>query len=82
MEECERRGFLDPYMLASKYCHRFVNIHPFLDGNRQTGRLLLNAVLLGIVVALGWEERETDDERDKYLRIAVEGKHGRAGGTR
>ena len=72
IEDSERRGFLDPYMLATKYCHKFVNIHPFVDGNGRTCRLILNAILLkyaGIVVALG----EKDDERDEYLQIAAEG---------
>jgi len=29
----EERGSLDPYHLAAKYRHKFVNIHPFFDGN-------------------------------------------------
>ncbi|KEQ72674.1 Fic-domain-containing protein [Aureobasidium namibiae CBS 147.97] len=62
-------GHLDPYMLAAKYCHKFVNIHPFVDGNGRTCRLILNAILLayaGVVVPLG----ETEFDREIYLSVA------------
>ncbi len=65
----EKIGELDPYALAAKYCHKFVNIHPFIDGNGRTCRLILNAILLkyaGIVVPLG----EKEDARTEYLEIA------------
>jgi Fic family protein len=61
-------GHLDPYMLAAKYCHKFINIHPFLDGNGRTCRLILNAILLkyaGVVVPLG----ETETDREIYLSV-------------
>ncbi|KAI9734983.1 MAG: hypothetical protein M1834_002065 [Cirrosporium novae-zelandiae] len=80
--QIERSGKLDPYNLAAKYCHAFVNIHPFLDGNGRTCRLIMNAILLkyvGIVVPLG----EHDTERLKYLEIARRGgetlEHGELG---
>ena len=47
---------LDPYDIAARYCHRFVNIHPFVDGNGRMGRLLANIILLryvGIVAPFG-----------------------------
>jgi len=62
-------GHLDSYMLATKYCHKFVNIHPFIDGNGRTCRLILNAILLayaGVVVPLG----ETESDRQIYLSVA------------
>lgn len=62
-------GEIDPVALAAKYCHIFVNIHPFLDGNGRTCRLILNAILLkygGTIVCIG----EHDEDREKYLRIA------------
>lgn len=65
-------GSLDPVMLSAKYCHKFVNIHPFADGNGRTCRLILNAILLkhcGLIVCLG----ENDEEKDKYLEIASTG---------
>jgi Fic family protein len=65
-------GHLDPYMLAAKYCHKFVNIHPFVDGNGRTCRLILNAILLGyagVVVPLG----ETESDCETYLSVACRG---------
>ncbi|KAH7260445.1 fido domain-containing protein [Fusarium solani] len=62
-------GGIDPVVLAAKYCHVFVNIHPFLDGNGRTCRLILNAILLkygGTIVCIG----EHDEDRQEYLRIA------------
>ncbi|KAI9797806.1 MAG: hypothetical protein M1833_005309 [Piccolia ochrophora] len=60
---------MDPFALAAKYCQEFVQIHPFLDGNGRTCRLILNAILLkyaGILVPIG----EHDDARAEYLGIA------------
>jgi fido (protein-threonine AMPylation protein) len=65
----EKEGELDPYALAAKYCHKFINVHPFLDGNGRVCRLILNAILLkyaGIVVPIG----EKGDDRVKYMEIA------------
>lgn len=62
-------GAVDPFCLAAKYCHKFVNIHPFADGNGRTCRIILNAVLLkyaGIVVPIGGD----DDGREVYLEVA------------
>ena len=69
--EAEASGQLDPFMLAAKYCDRFVNIHPFKDANGRMCRLVLNAILIkyaGIVVPLG----EKSEEREEYLQIAQE----------
>lgn len=66
----ETNRALDPYALAAKYCHKFVNIHPFLDGNGRTCRLILNTILLkyaGIVVPIG----EEDEDREAYMEIAI-----------
>lgn len=65
----EKAQTLDPFSLAAKYCQAFVMIHPFLDGNGRTCRLILNAILLkyaGILVPLG----ENDESRQEYLGIA------------
>ncbi|KAF4990086.1 hypothetical protein FGRMN_8705 [Fusarium graminum] len=62
---------MDSVTLASKYCHQFVNIHPFADGNGRMCRLILNALLLKFgfgVVCIG-QDRE---DRCQYLRIAVD----------
>lgn len=63
-------GRIDPVALASKYCHIFVNIHPFLDGNGRTCRLILNALLLkygSFLSCIG----QDDETREKYLEIAA-----------
>ncbi|KAK3363853.1 fido domain-containing protein [Lasiosphaeria hispida] len=65
-----KEGKIDPVALASKYCHEFVNTHPFLDGNGRTCRLILNVLLLkygGLLVCIGQE----DGTREEYLSIAA-----------
>ncbi|KAI1330650.1 fido domain-containing protein [Xylariaceae sp. FL0255] len=65
-----REGSIDPYVFAAKYCYKFVNIHPFPDGNGRTCRLILNALLLkyaGVMISLG----EEDSSRDEYLTEAA-----------
>lgn len=37
---------LHPLVLASIFHHKFEKIHPFMDGNGRTGRMLLNLVLM------------------------------------
>lgn len=64
------KGQIDPVLLASKYCHEFVNIHPFGDGNGRMCRLILNSLLLkysGGIVCIG----QDDKDRQEYLRIAT-----------
>ncbi|KAF7900218.1 uncharacterized protein EAF01_007520 [Botrytis porri] len=71
IETIETTRNIDPFMLAASYCDRFVNIHPFRDGNGRMCRMILNAILVkysGIVVALGGK----DQDRDEYLLIAQE----------
>ena len=68
IEEANQSGMLDPFCLAAWACADFVVIHPFLDGNGRTCRIILNAITMkyaGIVVPIG----EHDEERSKYLDI-------------
>jgi Fic family protein len=37
---------LHPLVLACLFHHKFEKIHPFMDGNGRTGRMLLNLILL------------------------------------
>ncbi|KAL9028155.1 MAG: hypothetical protein Q9196_003437 [Gyalolechia fulgens] len=70
-DQINQSGTIDPFMIAAKYCDRFVNIHPFQDGNGRMCRLILNAILIkysGVVIALG----EKSEDRDEYLMIAQE----------
>jgi Fic family protein len=66
----EKTGEIDPFFLASKFCEKFVLIHPFLDGNGRMCRLILNSILLkyaGVVAVIG----EHDQAREEYLEIAA-----------
>ncbi len=62
-EEIEA-GTMPRVVLAARFHHRFVAIHPFDDGNRRLSRLLMNLVLMQgklppVVIRL--------DERNAYL---------------
>ena len=46
IKEAENTQELDPFFLTAKYCHNFVMIHPYLDGDGRVCRLLLKAILL------------------------------------
>jgi Fic family protein len=80
IEKAEKTHALDPFMMAAKYCDRFVNVHPFADGNGRVCRLVLNAILLryaGVVVPLGVREGGTEGS-DGYLQVAM--RSGQSGG--
>ena len=68
LDDAEESGSLDPFCLAAWACAEFVQIHPFLDGNGRTCRIILNAIMMryaGIVVTIG----EHDEERTHYIDI-------------
>ncbi|XEU97182.1 hypothetical protein FSHL1_002468 [Fusarium sambucinum] len=68
IEDGEAQKSLDPFSLASKYSLRFVEIHPFQDGNGRMCRMILNAILFryaGIVVPIG----EREEDRVEYMNI-------------
>ncbi|KAI1014997.1 hypothetical protein LB503_003992 [Fusarium chuoi] len=68
----EESGEIDPVALAAKYCHKFVNIHPFLDGNSRTSRLILNTILLKYGGCFVWFGKDAI-EREEYMNISAEG---------
>jgi Fic family protein len=64
---------LTPIELAAFFHHKLVYIHPFIDGNGRTARLLMNVILLRndypFTVLL-------KVDRPKYLRALSEADHG------
>jgi Fic family protein len=42
----ENESKLHPLVLATIFHHKFEKIHPFMDGNGRTGRMLLNYILM------------------------------------
>lgn len=42
----ENKNKLHPLVLASIFHHKFERIHPFMDGNGRTGRMILNYILI------------------------------------
>jgi Fic family protein len=42
----DNKDRLHPIVLATLFHHKFEKIHPFMDGNGRTGRMLLNFILL------------------------------------
>jgi Fic family protein len=42
----ENEGKMHPLALAAIFHHKFEKIHPFMDGNGRTGRMLLNHILM------------------------------------
>ncbi|KAK3303014.1 fido domain-containing protein [Chaetomium strumarium] len=68
IKQAEERGSLDPYRLAARYRHQFVDIRPFGDGDGRMSRIILNTLLLryaGHVSEVGLEQC------DEYLRLAM-----------
>lgn len=69
LQQAAKSGVLDPIVLAAKYTHIFVNIHPFLDGNGRMCRLILNSMLLkfgSFIVCLG----QHGPDRNAYYEVA------------
>jgi Fic family protein len=64
---------LRPIELAASFHHRFVYIHPFLDGNGRTARLLMNVILMRNGYPFTVLLRV---DRPKYLRALGEADNG------
>jgi len=76
IEVVQELPFADPVALPERLAHihaRFEQVHPFLDGNGRTGRLLLNLILvrLGYPPAIIYKR-----ERSQYLRALRRADHG------
>lgn len=80
ISQVHENGTIDPFWVASKYCHKFAHIHPFLDGNGRMHRLLLNAILMnyvGIVVTLGVSKRKNLGQGKSFEVMDWEAKFGK-----
>ena len=42
----ENKNKIHPIVLAIIFHHKFEKIHPFMDGNGRTGRMIMNYILL------------------------------------
>lgn len=59
-----------PIELAAVFHHRFVQIHPFIEGNGRTARLLMNAILMKN--GYPFISVVSKQDRSKYVRSLVE----------
>jgi Fic family protein len=59
-----------PIELAAIFHHRFVQIHPFIEGNGRTARLLMNAILMKN--GYPFISIVSKQDRPKYMRSLVE----------
>ncbi|AEA44439.1 Fic family protein [Fluviicola taffensis] len=81
------RGNLHPVVLAAEMHERLVTIHPFIDGNGRTSRLIMNMILLqnGLVIANmkgdntsryayyeALESVQSSGKKDSFIRYVAE----------
>jgi len=82
-----KKAILHPVILAGEMHLRLVTIHPFIDGNGRTSRLLMNLILLqnGFTIAnlkgtdkarlayyRALENAQTDDTHNDFYRLILE----------
>ncbi|MFA4905963.1 MAG: Fic family protein [Candidatus Margulisiibacteriota bacterium] len=68
VERQERRD-LHPVRLAAQAHYKFVAIHPFIDGNGRTARLLMNLILMKDGYPIAIIECETEKRKAYYAAI-------------
>lgn len=81
------RAALHPVVLAAEMHERLVTIHPFIDGNGRTSRLIMNMILLqnGLVIANikgdnssrfayyeALDDVQTSGKKDSFIRFVAE----------
>ena len=66
---------LHPVVLAAQMHEKFVSIHPFIDGNGRTARLLMNLILMqhGYPIA---NIKGDNDTRRRYYQTLEEASSG------
>ncbi|AYD48897.1 Fic family protein [Arachidicoccus soli] len=65
----ENKGKLHPILLAGELHERMVTIHPFIDGNGRTSRLLMNLVLLQNGFPIAILKGDTDSRLQYYSAL-------------
>lgn len=55
----------DPLYAAARFYQKFVNVHPFYDGNGRIGRLIASIYLADHNLALSWSEF---DSKTKFIK--------------
>ena len=65
-----------PIELAAVFHHRFVQIHPFTEGNGRTARLLMNAILMN--TGYPFIAIVSTQDRSRYLKTLMEADSGNA----
>jgi Fic family protein len=68
VEKQEKRD-LHPVRLAAQAHYKFVAIHPFIDGNGRTARLLMNLILMKYGYPIAIIECETEKRKAYYASI-------------
>ena len=68
VERQERRD-LHPVRLAAQAHYQFIAIHPFVDGNGRTARLLMNLILMKYGYPIAIVECETEKRKAYYAAI-------------
>ncbi len=68
----QNKEHLNPVLLSAELHERLVTIHPFIDGNGRTSRLVMNLILLkeGFPIANISSQNELRDEYYKSLEMA------------
>ncbi len=76
----ENKSKLHPLTLATIFHHKFEKIHPFMDGNGRTGRILLNYILsrnnYPPLIILKIERKEYLEALGKADKINITGVNG------
>lgn len=67
--ERQEKMDLHPVRLAAQAHFKFVDIHPFIDGNGRTGRLLMNLILMKYGYPIAIVEGETEQRKRYYSAI-------------